>query len=772
MPSLRSINLRFWLPFLMLLSVLVVQGFVLSLAYREINYKVQQDGADKARLYTQQLKSIASELSTGLSLEIVGDLYANYFADVHIETLLLIDETEHVLIANHAVFEGRLINQVLPPKLSMAAVEKALQGRTTVMTDAEHEHIVSYSPVRLGTKAGQLRKARMGVLILDYDYSRERKAILVAVFNQTGLEIALMTLAMLFLFVLIHYYAVRPLRSLIQASRQLAEGEFGARIQVAGRGEIAVLAREFNHMAAKVEQALNAVQERERFLHITLKSIGDAVIVTDPLARVLQLNPVAEELTGWCNEEVQNKPLAEVFPIFNAFTHEKTKDPVGRVLEEGVVVGLANHTVLRSRKGKEYQIADSAAPIKNEDGEILGVILVFRDVTQQYQTEEALRRSQKMDAIGQLSGGIAHDFNNRLGVIIGYLDFLKNYLADDEKPRRWVDTAANATLRCIDLTRQLLTFSRHQSGETKVVNINDELKELETMISRSVTPEVKVTYFLAEDLWLTETDPGELQDTILNLAINARDAMPNGGNLFIETSNKCLDADYAVLNPDVEAGDYVQLMLSDTGIGMNRDTLEHIFEPFFTTKPKGQGTGLGMAMVYGFVKRYAGHIKIYSEPGVGTSMRLYLPRSTTRESVDIVKSEHESELPTGSETILIVDDEVDLLQLAEYYLNELGYRTYLAENAAQALEILAQEKGIDLLFSDVVMPGGMNGYELAQQATQHYPRLKILLSSGFTSKTFSHNGFARFAAHLLSKPYRKADLARRIRRVLDEASSS
>ncbi|HEB57281.1 MAG TPA: response regulator [Gammaproteobacteria bacterium] len=734
----------------------------------EINSKVQQDGADKARLYTQQLKSIASELSTGLGLVIVGDLYANYFADVHIKNLLLIDETGDVLVANHAALEGSVINQVLPSGLSLAAIEKALRGSATVITDDERERIVTYSPVRLGTKPGQLRTARLGVLILDYDYSYERNAILVAVLNQAGLEIALMTLAMLFLFVLIHYYAVRPLRRLMLASRQLAEGEFGARIQVSGRGEIAVLAREFNNMAARVEQALTAVQERERFLHTTLKSIGDAVIVTDPLARVVQLNPVAEELTGWRSDEVQDKALSEIFPIFNAFTHETADDPVKRVIDEGVVVGLANHTVLRSRQGKEYQIADSAAPIKNENGEILGVILVFRDVTQQYQTEDALRRSQKMEAIGQLSGGIAHDFNNRLGVIIGYLDFLKNYLSDDEKPRQWVETAANATLRCIDLTRQLLTFSRQQSGEKKVLNINDELNELKTMISRSMTPEVEVAYFLTEDLWLTEIDPGEFQDAILNMVINARDAMPDGGRLFIETSNKCLDANYAVLNPDVEAGDYVQLTLSDTGIGMNRETLEHVFEPFFTTKAKGKGTGLGMAMVYGFVKRYAGHIKIYSEPGMGTTMRLYLPRSTARESIVTVNSLHSSELPTGHETILIVDDEIDLLQLAEYYLTDLGYHTLCAENAAQALEILAKEKGIDLLFSDVVMPGEMNGYELAQQAIQQQPSLKIVLSSGFTSKTIAHNGLGRFAAHLLGKPYRKADLARRIRQVLDE----
>jgi len=532
--------------------------------------------------------------------------------------------------------------------------------------------------------------------------------------------------------------------------------------------EISQLATTFQAVADERRRSFNTLQEREQNLTITLNSIGDAVIATDTSGDITRMNPVAEALVGWRASEVTGRPLLEIFRIINARTREAVASPVEKVLRTGSKVGLANHTVLISRDGTEYQIADSAAPIKSDNGEILGVILVFRDVTQQYQTEEALRRSQKMEAIGQLSGGIAHDFNNQLGVVIGYLDFLKNLFPEGEKARRWVDIAIKATLRCTDLTRQLLAFSRHQGDEKKVVDINEVLKELEIMIARSVTPEVEVQYFLTENLWLTEIDPGEFHDAILNLVINARDAMPGGGRLLIETSNKYLDADYAALNPGVEVGDYVQLMLSDTGTGMNRETLEHVFEPFFTTKPEGRGTGLGMAMVYGFAESYGGYIKIYSEPGVGTTIRLYLPRSTSSEPAVVVKNVDEADFPTGSETILIVDDEVDLLQLADQYLRDLGYHTCLAENADQALKVLEKEEGIDLLFSDVVMPGGMNGYELAQRATELRPNLRVLLSSGFTSKTLAHNGLARFAAHLLSKPYRKADLMQRIRLVLDE----
>jgi len=387
--------------------------------------------------------------------------------------------------------------------------------------------------------------------------------------------------------------------------------------------------------------------------------------------------------------------------------------------------------------------------------------------------QKQLQHAQKMEAIGQLSGGIAHDFNNQLSVVIGYLDFLREHLKGTGQPQQWAEVATRSCLRCINLTRQLLAFSRQQPREKTVVNLNTTIREMKTMIERSITPEVEVQYSLNDSPWLTETDPNEFQDALLNMVINARDAMPEGGELLIETDNKYLDNDYVTLNPWIEAGDYVQLILSYTGTGMDKETLEHVFEPFFTTKPESKGTGLGMSMVYGFARRYRGHIKLYSEPGVGTTIRLYLPRAHASKPDVTPPDSHPAPLATGNESILVVDDEKDLLQLAEQYLGSLGYRTRVAENAAQALEILKADDSIDLLFSDVVMPGGMNGYELAQQAMQlararNRPEPKVLLTSGFTAKTMTHNGLARFSAHLLSKPYRKHDLAQRIRLILDE----
>ncbi len=509
--------------------------------------------------------------------------------------------------------------------------------------------------------------------------------------------------------------------------------------------------------------------ERQR-IQVTLDSIGDAVLTTDQAGCVTHLNPVAEALTGWRTGAARGRPLADVFRIINARTRMPVANPVEKVLQSGKIVGLANHTVLISRDGTEYQIADSGAPIRDSNGKILGVVLVFRDVTRQYQTEEALRRAHKMEAIGRLCGGIAHDFNNQLGVVIGYLDFLKEHFPEQATARQWVDTAARATQRCVELTRQLLVFSRRQGSGKKVVDLNRMFRDLEIMISRAVTPEVETRYFLADDLWLTEVNPGEFQDAVLNLVINARDAMPGGGQLVIETANKHLDAGYTEINPGVRPGDYVQVVLSDTGTGMDREVLEHLFEPFFTTKSEEEGTGLGLAMVYGFTKRYGGHIKVYSEPGVGTTIRLYLPRSEALGSVVTADDQPAAELPAGNESILIVDDEGALLQLAARFLRDLGYRTRLAENGSQALAILAEEEQIDLLFSDVVMPGGMNGYELARRATELRPGLKVLLTSGFTSKTFADKDLDRFSVHLLGKPYRKVDLAQRIRMVFDQGN--
>ncbi|MCP4997109.1 MAG: transporter substrate-binding domain-containing protein [Gammaproteobacteria bacterium] len=403
----------------------------------------------------------------------------------------------------------------------------------------------------------------------------------------------------------------------------------------------------------------------------------------------------------------------------------------------------------------------------NDEGVALQIFGTTQDITERKQSEQTLRRAQKMDAVGQLTGGIAHDFNNLLGIIIGNLDFLKRLVSEDGKSMKRVNSASKAALRAADLTKQLLGFSRKQAGETHSTDVNQIIRSMESLIARSVTPEVEVELHLIDNLWMTVINPSDLEDALLNLIINARDAMPHGGKLTIETSNRRLDRAFIELNPTIKPGDYIQLAVSDTGGGISREIIDQIFDPFFTTKSSGKGTGLGLSMVYGFTQRAKGYIKAYSENNLGTTFRLYLPRNIEgKESASLQLPEET--LPTqGHETILVVDDEDGLLDLARDYLEGSGYKVFTADRGTKALTVLKTESDIDLLFSDVVMPGGMNGYELAELACEKRPGLKVLLTSGFTKKAAIRNGQVRFAANLLSKPYNRNELLMQIRSILD-----
>ena len=389
--------------------------------------------------------------------------------------------------------------------------------------------------------------------------------------------------------------------------------------------------------------------------------------------------------------------------------------------------------------------------------------------------EAAFAKGEKHSIdLGQLTGGIAHDFNNLLGIIIGNLEIMKRIAKGDEKILGRVETALKGARRGAELTKSLLGISRQDAGSTKAVSLNDLITEMREIIAKSLTGKIEVQTYLAGDLDLTEIDAGDFEDTILNLSINARDAMPLGGNLIIETSNALLDEGYVKLNPDATPGNYVMLAISDTGTGMSAETLDQVFEPFYTTKEKGKGTGLGLSMVYGFVRRSGGHIKIYSEIGNGTTIRLYLPRSAAAvAATGRAGAPGDEPLPGGDETVLVVDDETYLIDIAVHHLEDLGYRTLSADSAKRALEILEGEAGIDLLFSDVVMPGGMDGFDLAKEALGRYPDLRVLLTSGFTARLEeTQTGDAQtkaLAAALLGKPYERGELARRVRKVLDGA---
>lgn len=380
-------------------------------------------------------------------------------------------------------------------------------------------------------------------------------------------------------------------------------------------------------------------------------------------------------------------------------------------------------------------------------------------------TEAQLRQAQKMEAIGNLTGGLAHDFNNLLAIVIGNLDILVERKRDDPDVTELGGEALDAALRGADLTQRLLAFARRQPLQPQEVDVNTLVSELMKLLERTIGQNIEISLDLDPALWRTVVDPAQLDAALANLATNARDAMPNGGGLIVVTGNRLLDADYAAQHADLKPGEYVMIEVSDTGTGMAANIAQQIFDPFFTTKTEGRGTGLGLSMVYGFVKQSGGHVNVYSEPGIGTTFRLYFPRAIGMSGVDRPNAVAQT-APGRGETILVVEDNAALRRVVSRQLRELGYRVLDAESATAATAVLEKES-VDLLFTDVVMAGGASGIELAREALGGWPGLKVLITSGFPETKLNGNGNGPIPAKLLSKPYRKDDLARTIREALE-----
>ncbi len=394
-----------------------------------------------------------------------------------------------------------------------------------------------------------------------------------------------------------------------------------------------------------------------------------------------------------------------------------------------------------------------------------GFIIVCIDVTARTQAETVARQAQKMEAIGHLTGGVAHDFNNILQVIAANLERVAQDLGGDTKSKERVNNAIAAVTTGARLTGQLLAFARRQPLVPRSTNVGRVVQDMTDLLRRTLGESIDVECVIAGGLWNTLIDPSQVENAILNLAINARDAMREGGKLTIEVANAFLDDAYALQHTEVVAGQYVMAAVSDTGSGMSSDTIARAFEPFFTTKPEGRGTGLGLSQVYGFVKQSGGHIKIYSETGQGTTVKLYLPR--TRKPQEGTDSAPVRAIQGGDERILVVEDDEAVRNAVIEMVSELGYSVLKAENAEQALAVLGGNANIDLLFTDVVMPGPISTREMARRAQELHPDIRVLYTSGYTQNAIVHNGKLDDDVFLLSKPYRRDDLARKMRSLLD-----
>jgi len=502
------------------------------------------------------------------------------------------------------------------------------------------------------------------------------------------------------------------------------------------------------------------LRDNRDFYELILDSVPIRIAHIDDQMRVGYANHSYEEWFGKPKSSLQGKHVSE---IMSAEGYAEAGPSMERALRGESVSFQVNP----NRNGVAYRLAVHYLPHISREGKVLGFFSVVQDMTEFRQLEEKLVQAQKMEAVGQLTGGLAHDFNNLLGVILGNLQLLERPLRSDEKMHRKVKTATRAAMRGADLTRRLLAFSRRQILEPKVVDLHHLVDNLDELVRRTLGEGIDITTDFPESLWPTMVDPSQLETAILNLAINARDAMPSGGSLGIVCGNRLVDAKESREIGGIVPGEYVTVRVSDSGVGMTREVLRQVFEPFFTTKDVGKGSGLGLSMVYGFAEQSGGTVTIESEPYMGTSVTIYLPKAESEKPDLRDETLIHRFMPGGDECILVVDDEEDVRETVISLLHELGYKTLEASNGPEALEVVRDGPQIDLLLSDVRMPGGLYGPALARQVRSLRPDIKVMFTSGFAeSQTIQREEWVS-GAEMLKKPYKNEELALKMRQLLD-----
>ncbi len=578
---------------------------------------------------------------------------------------------------------------------------------------------------------------------------------------------------------------IGPLENLSDIARRVAGGERAARARPVGAAEAREAIGQFNAMLDTIDRVqhsleranvdldasrteavrLSAALQKERDFAARLVEVAPvAVMLLDSQGRILAGNPAFEALSGYIVRDLIGEDW------FSRFLPEDKAASGRRRFADSLAagslsVGSGETVSIVSRSGEQRQVEWRSRIMRGDTETESTVLFVGHDVTERNRLEEQLRQSQRLEAVGQLTGGVAHDFNNLLAVVTGNLELLLEELGDRPDLHELAQRALRSGQRGATLTRSLLAFARKQTLMPQRLNLREVLHDMTDLVRRTTPANITVNAVHAENLWACDADPGQLQNALLNLVINARDAMPDGGALTIETANLHLEDEYAAASGELRLGEYVVLSVSDTGSGMAPEIATRAFEPFFSTKPVGRGTGLGLSMVYGFAKQSGGHARIYSEPGRGTTVRLYLPRSAGAEPA---RPPRPDALPArAGERVLVVEDDPDLLTLVFALLRSLGYEVEAVADGAAALRVLEDGAGIGVLLTDVVLRGGMDGVQLAARARAADPALRIVFMSGYTEAALLETAGLPPGRHVLHKPFSKEQLAAAIRAALD-----
>ncbi len=505
-------------------------------------------------------------------------------------------------------------------------------------------------------------------------------------------------------------------------------------------------------------------EHEQALFRAIFESLPDPVVICDTGGAIRLVNPSFTRVFGYIEPDVLGERVTILLESPAAW--QDPADMRQGAQQMGSQTNAKPTTAqFRRKSGDVFPAETVVATIRSSSGSDLGSLMRIHDVTVERQQEQMLLTAQRLEAVGQLTGGVAHDFNNLLTVILGNIELLEPKLAHDQL-RSLAGEAREAAEMGARLTDRLLTFARRRRLETQSLNLNEFVLGLIELLRRTIGAPIDLSTALAPDLWPTVADSGQVEAAVLNLVINARDAMPDGGRLVIETFNATVDATEVATFPGIAAGDYVVLSVTDTGHGMTAEVRARAFEPFFTTKGGGKGSGLGLATIYGFARQSGGNVTIYSEVGKGTTVNLYLPRATLRMEETEQAAKGPSANAGSGETVLIVEDDHRVRRLTALRLKELGYRVLEATNGAAALVALEETPTVDIMFSDIVMPGGLSGFELAHRVRERYPAVRIVLTSGYSAELMNQDNMAERDLTLLRKPYRQADLARVFREVL------